>query len=174
MKADILKKHYLVKLRTNIVNAVFGFITIIIVPRALGVSAFGDFEGVVDFGGGALSNAGTTGSSDMFVARFSADGSHVWSVRFGDTASTGEVSEVRGGSGGRINSFRFRLHYVDQLRGSQDVSSGSGSPDAHRRPDSRLFQAPDTASRSHIRTAFPSKRWKAVEKKEDRRSPTVE
>lgn len=41
----------------------------------------GYFEGAVDFGGGALTGAGGT---DVFVARFSPDGSHLWSKRFGD------------------------------------------------------------------------------------------
>jgi len=44
----------------------------------------GIFHGSVDFGGGALSSAG---GADIFVAKFAADGSHVWSKRFGDGAS---------------------------------------------------------------------------------------
>lgn len=38
-------------------------------------------NGGVDFGGGALF---TSGSSDVFVARFTTTGQHVWSRRFGD------------------------------------------------------------------------------------------
>ncbi len=41
----------------------------------------GYFGGAVDFGGGALTSAG---ASDIFVARFKSDGSHLWSKRFGD------------------------------------------------------------------------------------------
>ena len=38
-------------------------------------------DGGVDVGGGALF---TSGSSDVFVARFTTTGQHVWSRRFGD------------------------------------------------------------------------------------------
>jgi hypothetical protein len=40
----------------------------------------GDFWGSVDFGGGALTNAGVY---DIFVAKFGSDGAHLWSKRFG-------------------------------------------------------------------------------------------
>ncbi|MDI1482626.1 hypothetical protein [Polyangium sp. y55x31] len=40
--------------------------------------------GAVDFGGGVLTSAG---SGDVFVAKFDANGDHVWSKLFGDTAS---------------------------------------------------------------------------------------
>ena len=43
----------------------------------------GSFQGTVDFGGGALIS--TSGSSDIFVAKFSAAGTHLWSHGFGDT-----------------------------------------------------------------------------------------
>jgi len=58
----------------------------------------GYFTGSVDFGGGVLSGSGL----DVFVAKYSSAGAHIWSKRFGgfDTqignsvasASTGEVS----------------------------------------------------------------------------------
>jgi hypothetical protein len=41
----------------------------------------GDFYGTVDFGGGALTSAG---SADVFVAKFGPDGTHLWSKGFGD------------------------------------------------------------------------------------------
>jgi hypothetical protein len=41
----------------------------------------GRFNGSVDFGGGVLTSAG---SSDVFVAKFGADGTHMWSDRFGN------------------------------------------------------------------------------------------
>jgi hypothetical protein len=41
----------------------------------------GNFEGTVDFGGGARVSAG---SFDIFVAKYDANGNHVWSNRFGD------------------------------------------------------------------------------------------
>jgi len=41
----------------------------------------GEFSGTVDFGGGPLTAAG---DYDMFVAKFDANGNHVWSKGFGD------------------------------------------------------------------------------------------
>jgi hypothetical protein len=41
----------------------------------------GDFWGTVDFGGGALTDAG---DEDIFVAKFGPDGAQLWSKRFGD------------------------------------------------------------------------------------------
>lgn len=43
----------------------------------------GDMEGVVDFGGGPLTSAG---SSDVFLAKRDAMGNHVWSKHFGNVA----------------------------------------------------------------------------------------
>lgn len=40
----------------------------------------GDFEGAVDFGGGALASAG---NSDLYITKFDRDGNHIWSERFG-------------------------------------------------------------------------------------------
>jgi hypothetical protein len=49
---------------------------------ALGnVIVTGFFRGTVDFGGGPLTEVG---GFDIFVAKFDADGNHVWSKRFGD------------------------------------------------------------------------------------------
>ncbi len=44
----------------------------------------GTFEGTVDFGGGALTSAGT---KDIFVAKFSSSGTHLWSKRFGGSGA---------------------------------------------------------------------------------------
>jgi FlgD Ig-like domain len=43
----------------------------------------GSFASTIDFGGGTLTN---NGSLDIFVARFLADGSHMWSAAFGGTS----------------------------------------------------------------------------------------
>jgi TolB-like protein len=40
----------------------------------------GSFYGTLDFGGGALTSAGST---DIFIAKFTPDGMHLWSDRFG-------------------------------------------------------------------------------------------
>jgi uncharacterized protein (AIM24 family) len=45
------------------------------------VAITGWFEGTVDFGGGPLTN---TGGLDIFLAKFDASGTHLWSQRFGD------------------------------------------------------------------------------------------
>jgi hypothetical protein len=42
----------------------------------------GSFEGTVDFGGGGLTSSGMR---DVFVAKYSATGQHLWSKRFGST-----------------------------------------------------------------------------------------
>jgi hypothetical protein len=70
----------------------------------------GHFTGSVDFGGGALPNAG--GQPDIFVAKFGSDGAHVWSESFGDayaqSASAVAVDPsdnvlVAGGFNGTVN-----------------------------------------------------------------------
>lgn len=61
------------------------------IPNRVAVDSYGDvvvigsFTGSVNFGGGALASAG---AEDIVVAKYSgADGSHVWSKRFGSTGS---------------------------------------------------------------------------------------
>jgi hypothetical protein len=44
----------------------------------------GSFAGAVDFGGGVLISSG---GGDMFIARYSAAGTHLWSKRFGTTGT---------------------------------------------------------------------------------------
>lgn len=51
----------------------------------------GNFKGSINFGGGALSAAGTL-FIDVFLAKLTSDGGHVWSKSFGDT----NVQNVRG------------------------------------------------------------------------------
>ena len=46
----------------------------------------GTFGGTVDFGGGPLASAG---ASDGFLAKFDADGAHLWSRSFGDAENDG-------------------------------------------------------------------------------------
>ena len=55
----------------------------------------GRFAGTVNFGGGFLFAAGF--SDDIFLAKFDASGTHLWSQRFGDTSTdTGESVSVDG------------------------------------------------------------------------------
>jgi hypothetical protein len=58
----------------------------------------GNFEGTVDFGGGPLISAGAT---DVFVTKLDSDGTHTWSLRFGDmgiqyfaAAATNSMNQV--------------------------------------------------------------------------------
>ena len=44
----------------------------------------GDFHDSVNFGGGLITSAG---GSDLFVAKFSGTGEHIWAMRFGDAGS---------------------------------------------------------------------------------------
>ncbi|UCG51024.1 MAG: T9SS type A sorting domain-containing protein [Candidatus Latescibacterota bacterium] len=69
----------------------------------------GGFGGTVNFGGGPLSSGG---SSDIFVAKFGSNGTHIWSQSFGDSSwqearsvavdGTGNVI-ITGGFGGTVN-----------------------------------------------------------------------
>src|SRR5439155_3523626 len=44
----------------------------------------GGFTGAVNFGGGVLTSAGM---SDIFVAKYGADGTYLWASRFGSTGN---------------------------------------------------------------------------------------
>jgi len=48
------------------------------------VLVIGQFQGTVDFGGGGLISAG---GADIFVAKYSSSGAHLWSKRFGGTGN---------------------------------------------------------------------------------------
>ncbi|NUO47490.1 MAG: hypothetical protein HOV80_01395 [Polyangiaceae bacterium] len=58
----------------------------------------GQFEGSMDFGGGALTSAGAL---DVFLAKLDPMGNHVWSKRFGD-ASTQYGSDVAVDAAGNV------------------------------------------------------------------------
>jgi len=61
--------------------------------------------GTVDFGGGAIVNAG---SSDIYVAKFDANGNHVWSNGFGDTSFTEGYGVATDASGNIIVTGDFQ------------------------------------------------------------------
>lgn len=67
----------------------------VVIDNANNVIIGGKFQGSVDFGGGALVSAGST---DAFIAKFNAAGTHVWSKKFGD-ASGQEVDGLASASG---------------------------------------------------------------------------
>jgi hypothetical protein len=56
----------------------------------------GTFSGSVDFGGGVLTSAGGT---DIFVAKLSPTGTHIWSRRFGDASDQAAKSIAVDGAG---------------------------------------------------------------------------
>ena len=56
----------------------------------------GHFQNTVDFGGGPLTSAG---SPDVFVAKYSSAGAHLWSRRFGSTGSDKGLAIAIDGAG---------------------------------------------------------------------------
>jgi PKD repeat protein len=64
----------------------------------------GMFDGTVDFGGGPLASAG---GSDVFVARYSAAGAHLWSQRFGGMFTDVGNAVAVDGDGNAVVTGRF-------------------------------------------------------------------
>ncbi|HEX9148549.1 MAG TPA: hypothetical protein VF958_05230, partial [Thermoanaerobaculia bacterium] len=77
------------------------------------VVVVGAFQGSVDFGGGSLTSAGGT---DVFVAKYSASGAHLWSRRFGGASDDYAESVTVDGAGDVAVSGYFS--------GSADFGSG--------------------------------------------------
>lgn len=71
----------------------------------------GRFEGKIDFGGGLLTSAG---KKDIFVAKLSAKGGHLWSRRFGDAEDQYPTGTV----------FASGLFITGYFAGSVDFGSG--------------------------------------------------
>jgi len=65
----------------------------------------GSFTSTADFGGGSLTS---TGSYDIFVAKYSSTGAHQWSKRFGDTTSDTGYSVAVDGSGNIVVTGSFQ------------------------------------------------------------------
>jgi len=74
----------------------------------------GGFTGTMDFGGGPLTSVG---GGDIFVAKFDADGAHLWSKQFGDAGMQNGLSVAADGSGNVIVTGHFF--------GTVDFGSGS-------------------------------------------------
>lgn len=55
--------------------------TAVVVDSAGNILVTGRFQGSVDFGGGPLTSAG---GWDIYLAKFTPNGAHIWSARFGD------------------------------------------------------------------------------------------
>jgi hypothetical protein len=75
----------------------------------------GYFQGTVDFGGGTLTSSG--GSTDVYLAKFSPTGTHLWSKRFGDTASQLAKDVTTDASG--------NVFITGSINGSADFGGGT-------------------------------------------------
>jgi hypothetical protein len=64
----------------------------------------GSFTGTVDFGGGPLASAG---SNDVFVAKFTAEGKHLWSNRYGNANDQQGLAVAVDGDGNLIVTGKF-------------------------------------------------------------------
>jgi hypothetical protein len=94
----------------------------------------GYFEGTVDFGGGVLTSAGM---NDIFLAKFDAAGTHLWSQRFGDSSYQYSNGVAIDGAGNAIITGYFR----------GNVDFGGGTLTALY---SNVFIARFNASGSHL------------------------
>ncbi len=65
------------------------------------VIATGSFRASIDFGGGVLTAPGIS-THDIYVAKFDADGNHVWSKNFGDASAQAGYGVAVDGSGNAI------------------------------------------------------------------------
>ncbi len=74
----------------------------------------GSFEGIIDFGGGNLTSAGTT---DVYLAKFDTSGNHQWSKSFGDSSD-------QNGTGLAIDSLN-NIIIVGYFDGTIDLGGGS-------------------------------------------------
>jgi hypothetical protein len=81
----------------------------------------GDFDGTLDFGGGPMT---TAGASDLFVARFDAAGTHLWSKQFGDD-SLQQGKSVATDKDGNVLVFGNLTGTID-LGGGPLKSAGGG------------------------------------------------
>jgi hypothetical protein len=72
--------------------------------RSDNVIIAGYFYGTVDFGGGPLTEVG---NQDIFVAKFDANGTHIWSQRIGDDDFQGVASVAADGSGNVVITGRW-------------------------------------------------------------------
>ncbi len=85
----------------------------------------GYFYGTVDFGGGALTSAG---SNDIFVASYTASGQHRWSKRFGGTSSDYAYGLAVDGSG---NLYLTGSFYTSIDFGGGAIAANGSSTDLY-------------------------------------------
>lgn len=90
-------------------------------------------EGVVDFGGGPISNVGMIGSSDVVVFKLSgSNGAHVWSRRFGNSADQDSRAITTDGMNNVFVAGEF----------SGSINFGSGSMSSNGSDDAFLAKLP--------------------------------
>ncbi len=82
------------------------------------VLVVGDIAGSANFGGGALTSAG---SLDAFVVKLTPGGAHVWSKIFGDAASQSAYAVAADGAGNALVTGRF----------SGTIAFGAAAADSH-------------------------------------------
>jgi hypothetical protein len=109
--------------------------TNVAVDGAGNVLLTGYIDGIVDFGGGALT---CEGSGDVFVAKFDPSGSHLWSQRFGDTNQQVGLGVAVDGSGDVLVTGDF----VGTVDFGGGMLMSDGSPD--------IFVAKFDASGNHL------------------------
>ena len=111
----------------------------------------GTFKGTVDFGGGPLASAGLF---DIFVAKFSTNGDHIWSQSFGDSGFQSGISITTDPSGNVLVTGRYT--------GTVDFGGGPLTSGENRdifvvkfwRDPSAVPEGPQTLS--HLLGAFPN------------------
>ena len=113
----------------------------------------GWFTGTVDFGGDNLTSAGI---DDVFVAQFSgADGSHLWSKRFGSTGNDEGLGVAVDGSGNVVVTGYF-TGTVDFAGGGLTSAGNSDIFVAKLAPTSGASTPPAVAGLHQINVRIPS------------------
>ncbi|MDI1448922.1 hypothetical protein [Polyangium sp. 6x1] len=82
-------------------------------PKTLDIVITGELRGTLDLGGGPLAS---TGSNDILLAKFSADGAHQWSKRFGDASSQTSAGVAIDASG--------MIYIAGSVSGAIDLGQG--------------------------------------------------
>ena len=110
----------------------------VVVDSSGNIVVTGSFIGTVGFGGGSLTSVGS-GFSDIFIAKYSPTGSHLWSKRFGDTGND-RSADIAVDSNGNIVVTGAFVGAVDFGGGA--LTSVSGTND--------IFVAKYTSAGAHV------------------------